>query len=60
MSPVMQDTGKSLSDVTAKILDKTLNLPPIVKIAKGSRVTLMPQTDIYLKNINETENNQEE
>lgn len=60
MSPVLQDTGKSLSDVTAKILDKTLNLPPIVKIAKGSRVTLMPQTDIYLRSVNETEEKQEE
>ncbi|MDR0483925.1 MAG: TrbI/VirB10 family protein [Alphaproteobacteria bacterium] len=60
MSPVLQDTGRSLSDVTTKILDKTLNLPPIVKIAKGSRVTLMPQTDIYLKAVDSNPTIEEE
>lgn len=60
MAPVLQETGKNLSDVTAKILDKTLNLPPIIKVAKGSRVTLMPQTDIYLIDPDDTTNNNEE
>ncbi len=48
LSPTLNETNDTLSDVTAQILDKTLDLAPIITVAKGTRIVLMPLNDIYI------------
>ncbi len=48
LSPTLNETNEALSDVTAQILNKTLDLSPIITVAKGTRIVLMPLNDIYI------------
>lgn len=50
-APILQSTNNTLSEVTKKLIEKSMALAPIVNIAKGSRVVLMPQTDIFIKSV---------
>ena len=41
--------SKDLGQVTARVLDEYLDLAPIVTIAAGSRIQIVPENDIYLR-----------
>lgn len=45
-----QSYTDALGDATAKILDKNINLAPIITIPAGTRLTLQPTRDIVLIN----------
>ncbi|CCQ75754.1 TrbI/VirB10 family protein [Magnetospira sp. QH-2] len=54
LSPGLAAGGSKLSDdfgeITAKILEQSVNLAPIITIAQGTRVVIMPRNDWVLRN----------
>lgn len=41
--------SQNLGQVTARILDEYLDLAPVITIAAGSRIQIIPENDIYLR-----------
>ncbi|NMM43922.1 TrbI/VirB10 family protein [Rhodospirillaceae bacterium KN72] len=46
-----QELSEKLGEITASILEQTVNLKPIVTVAQGTRVQIRPQFDWYLKQV---------
>lgn len=47
------ELSKKLGEITASILEQTINLAPIVTIAQGTRVQIRPAKDWYIHEIGE-------
>ena len=41
--------GKELTNISAKILDETINIKPSIRIAAGSRILISPTQDIWFR-----------
>ena len=48
-SAAVQDLNSGLQDVTAKIIDERLKLEPIITIAAGARLHILPTHDLWLR-----------
>ncbi|NMM46494.1 TrbI/VirB10 family protein [Rhodospirillaceae bacterium KN72] len=46
-----QELSQKLGEITASILEQTVDLKPIVTVSQGTRVTIRPQFDWYLKKV---------
>ena len=44
-----EELSEKLGEITASILEETVNLNPIVTVAQGTRITIRPRNDLYLK-----------
>jgi len=50
-----QELSQKLGEITASILEETVNLKPIITIAQGTRVQVRPAQDWYIRVIGETQ-----
>ena len=48
-SAAVQDLNSGLQDITAKIIDERLKLEPIITIAAGARLHILPTHDLWLR-----------
>jgi type IV secretion system protein VirB10 len=55
-----QELSQKLGEITASVLESTVNLVPIIKIAQGTRVQIRPSTDWYIRRIGEADTPEEE
>ena len=46
-----QELSEKLGEITASILEQTVDLKPIVTVSQGTRVVIRPQFDWYLKKV---------
>ncbi|MGE4278208.1 MAG: TrbI/VirB10 family protein [Magnetospirillum sp.] len=45
------ELSQRLGEITAATLEQTINLTPILKVAQGTRVTIRPDTDWYITEV---------
>lgn len=50
-----QELSQKLGEITASILEETVNLKPIITIAQGTRVQVRPARDWYIRETGETQ-----
>jgi len=50
-----QELSQKIGEITASILEETVNLKPIITIAQGTRVQVRPAQDWYIRLIGETQ-----
>ena len=50
-----QELSQKLGEITASILEQTVNLKPIITIAQGTRVQVRPARDWYIRQAGETQ-----
>lgn len=48
-----QELSQKLGEITASVLEQTVNLRPIVRISQGARVQIRPGQDWYIRRIGE-------
>lgn len=50
-----EELSQKLGEITASVLEQTVNIAPIVTISQGTRVQIRPAKDWYIRKIGETE-----